>query len=146
MSLLVVGSVALDSVETPFGAATRCWAARPRSSRPRPASSRRSRVVAVVGEDFPEEHLDFLALPGSRPGGAGAPARPHLPLEGALRVRPQRGPHARHPAQRLRRLRTRAAPRPTGDSDYVFLGNIDPDLQRHVLDQVRPPRFVGPTR
>jgi sugar/nucleoside kinase (ribokinase family) len=29
------------------------------------------------------------------------------------------------------------------DSEYVFLGNIDPDLQRAVLDQVRAPRFVA---
>jgi sugar/nucleoside kinase (ribokinase family) len=29
------------------------------------------------------------------------------------------------------------------DSEHVFLGNIDPDLQRQVLDQVRAPRFVG---
>lgn len=29
------------------------------------------------------------------------------------------------------------------DSDFVFLANIDPELQMHVLEQVKSPKFVG---
>ena len=56
MSLLVVGSVALDSVETPEARATTCWAVRPSISPTPPATSRPVRLVSVVGDDWPAEH------------------------------------------------------------------------------------------
>src|SRR5690606_704846 len=60
MSMLVIGSVALDSLETPFGkreevpggSATFCSTV---ASFFGPV-----RLVAVIGEDFPQQHIDFL--------------------------------------------------------------------------------------
>ena len=64
MSILVVGSVALDSVETPFGSADRViggsgvfFSAAARLLGP-------VRLVGVVGDDYPMEQLDFLTERG----------------------------------------------------------------------------------
>src|SRR5262245_50913039 len=70
MSLLLVGSVALDSVETPFGLNVELLG----GSAPDFANSvsvcvSPVQVVAVVGEDFPQVHLDLLRNRGIDLGG-----------------------------------------------------------------------------
>jgi sugar/nucleoside kinase (ribokinase family) len=142
MALLVVGSVALDSLETPFGRREDVLGGSASYFSTCASFFGPTRVVAVVGEDFPEEHVRFLS--GRGIDLAGLVRRPgrtfrwkgryefdlntaHT-LDTQLNVfaefKPDLPPHYR-------------------DSEYVFLGNIDPDLQRAVLDQVRGPRFVG---
>jgi sugar/nucleoside kinase (ribokinase family) len=142
MALLVVGSVALDSLETPFGRREDVLGGSASYFSTCASFFGPTRVVAVVGEDFPEEHVRFLS--GRGIDLAGLVRRPgrtfrwkgryefdlntaHT-LDTQLNVfaefKPLLPPHYR-------------------DSEYVFLGNIDPDLQRAVLDQVRGPRFVG---
>jgi sugar/nucleoside kinase (ribokinase family) len=142
MPLLAVGSVALDSLETPFGrredvlggsASYFCTCA---------SFFGPTRLVAVVGEDFPEEHVRFLAsrdidLAGlsRRPGRTFRwKGRYEFDLNTAHTLDTQLNVFAEFRPELL------AAHR---DSEYVFLGNIDPDLQRTVLDQVRAPRFVA---
>src|SRR5262249_8590330 len=139
--LLVVGSVALDSVETPFGSregalggsATYFAAA---ASLLAPVD-----VVGVVGDDFPLGQLDFLRARGVRLQGlervTGRPFRwkgrygyawnAAQPLDTQLNVFGRFEP----------RLDARAR-----KADRLFLGNIDPDLQLRVLEQVERPRLV----
>ncbi|MDE2321846.1 MAG: sugar kinase, partial [candidate division NC10 bacterium] len=59
-SILVVGSVALDSVRTPFGNAKEALGGSATYFSVAASFFADVRVVAVVGEDFPEEHLAFL--------------------------------------------------------------------------------------
>jgi sugar/nucleoside kinase (ribokinase family) len=142
MSLLVVGSVALDSLETPFGRREEVLGGSASFFSTAASFFGPARVVAVVGEDFPEEHLAFLRSRGTD-------------LEGLVR-RPGRTFRWRgryefdlnvaHTLETQLNVFAEFAPvLPESyiDSEYVFLGNIDPDLQRNVLDQVRRPRFVG---
>ena len=140
--LLVVGSVAIDSVETPFGrdyealggSALHFAAA---ASLFAPVS-----LVAVIGEDFPLEQVGFLAerevdtsglvrVPGKTfrwKGRYGFDLNEAQTLETHLNVFEGFSPQlsAVH----------RQAP-------YVLLANIDPDLQYQVLDQVENPRLVA---
>jgi sugar/nucleoside kinase (ribokinase family) len=142
MALLVVGSVALDSLETPFGRREDVLGGSASYFSTCASFFGPTRVVAVVGEDFPEEHVRFLSSRGidlaglvRRPGRTFRwKGRYEFDLNTAhtldtqlnvfAEFKPDLPPHYR-------------------DSEYVFLGNIDPDLQRAVLDQVRGPRFVG---
>jgi sugar/nucleoside kinase (ribokinase family) len=142
MSLLAVGSVALDSLETPFGrredvlGGSACYFSTCASFFTAP------RLVAVVGEDFPEEHVRFLASRGIDLGGlVRRPGRTfrwkgryEFDLNTAHTLDTQLNVFAEFRPE---------LPEAHRDSDYVFLGNIDPDLQRSVLDQVRAPRFVA---
>jgi sugar/nucleoside kinase (ribokinase family) len=142
MSLLVVGSVALDSLETPFGRREDVLGGSASYISTAASFFAPSRVVAVVGDDFPQAHVDFLASRG-------------VDLEGLVR-RPGKTFRWKgrydadlNTAHTLdTQLNVFAEFRPElpdsyRDSEYVFLGNIHPDLQRAVLDQVRSPRFVG---
>ncbi len=142
MSLVVVGSVALDSLETPFGQRDDVLGGSGSYFSAAASFFGPVRMVAVVGEDFPQAHVDFLASRG-------------VDMEGLVR-RPGRtfrwkgryefDLNVAHTLETQLNVFAEFAPLlppPYQDSEYVFLGNIDPDLQRKVLDQVRRPRFVG---
>jgi sugar/nucleoside kinase (ribokinase family) len=142
MSILVVGSVAFDSVKTPSGyrdeilggSATYFSVA---ASYFAPVS-----IVAVVGEDFPESHIAFFHRKGidtsglqRQPGRTfrwkgeyGQDLNAARTLETQLNVFADFMPSLRSEHKRLK---------------YLFLGNIDPALQRRVLEQMERPKIVA---
>lgn len=143
MSLLVVGSVALDSVETPFGrvesalGGSAVYISTAASFFTRPI-----RCVGVVGGDFPQEHMRFLEDRG-------------IDLDGLQVV--EEGKTFRWAGRYHYDLNNRDTlltelnvfsafdPRIPDNyrrSAYVCLGNIHPSLQRKVLDQISKPRLV----
>jgi sugar/nucleoside kinase (ribokinase family) len=142
LSLLVVGSVALDTVETPFGRRTEVLGGSASYFASCASFFLPTRVVAVVGEDFPAEHVEFLTSRGidlaglvRRPGRTFRWAgRYEFDLNTAHTLDTQLNVFADFQPELPEHFR---------DSAYVFLGNIDPELQRRVLDQVRAPRFVA---
>jgi hypothetical protein len=60
MALLVVGSVALDSLQTPFGVREDVLGGSATYFSTAASFFAPVRMVAVVGEDFPEAHVEFL--------------------------------------------------------------------------------------
>src|SRR5512141_2570211 len=64
MSLLVVGSVALDTVETPFGRAEEALGGSATFFSAAASLFHPVQVVAVVGDDYPLQQLDFLKSRG----------------------------------------------------------------------------------
>jgi sugar/nucleoside kinase (ribokinase family) len=142
MSLLVVGSMALDSVETPFGRRDDVLGGSATYFSTAASFFGPVRLVATVGEDFPEEHLSFLAERGvdlaglvRQPGKTFRwKGRYEFDLNTAHTLDTQLNVFAHFKPE---------LPHAWRSSEYVFLGNIDPDLQREVLDQVRAPRFVA---
>lgn len=142
MSLLVVGSVALDTVITPFGknnealggSATYFSLAARYFSQPR--------IVAVVGEDFPEEHVQILRarqvdLKGLEIG-KGKTFRWTGKYGYDLNERDTLATHLNVFEQFHPKL-----PDMYRNSQYVFLGNIHPNLQLEVLDQISEPIFIA---
>lgn len=142
MSVLVVGSVAFDTIRTPFGQATEVVGGSANYFSVAASFFTDVRLVAVVGEDFPEQHLDFLRRRG-------------IDLRGLQRVT---GKTFRWVGEygfdfnEAKTLDTQLnvfadfSPKIPGDfrdSGVVFLANIDPDLQREVLQQVRRPALVA---
>jgi sugar/nucleoside kinase (ribokinase family) len=142
MSLLVVGSIALDSVETPFGCREEVLGGSATYFSTAASFFGPVRLVAVVGEDFADEHVRFLEGRGIDIAGLErAPGRTfrwkgryEFDLNQAHTLDTQLNVFAAFQPR---------LPEPYRGSEFVFLGNIDPDLQRAVLDQVRAPRFVA---
>ncbi len=143
MSVLVVGSVALDSIETPFGSAksalggsaTYISAAASYFTAP-------IRLVGVVGGDFPKSGIDFLESRG-------------VDLEGLEVIKDGKTFHwsgkYHYDLNNRDTLATHLnvfekfdpkIPEKYKKSTYVCLGNIDPVLQRRVLEQIDKPRLV----
>jgi sugar/nucleoside kinase (ribokinase family) len=142
MSLLAVGSVALDSVETPFGHRDDVLGGSAAYFSVCASFFHAPRLVAVVGEDFPQEHVHFLRSRGVDL--AGLERRPGRTFR--WKGRYEFDLNTAHTLDTQLNVFADFRPSlPDGfrDSEYVFLGNIDPDLQRAVLDQVRAPRFVA---
>lgn len=142
MSILVVGSVAFDSVETPFGQEDNILGGSATYFSTSASFFTDVNLVAVVGEDFPQEHIDFL---GSR----------NIDLRGLSRVSGKtfhwkgRYGYDLNEAQTLEtHLNVFADFKPQipveyAATDFLFLANIDPDLQMEVLNQVTTPRIVA---
>lgn len=142
MSMLVVGSVAFDSVETPFGKAEEVLGGSATYFSTSASYFTDLRLVAVVGEDFPDAHVSALSgrgvdvqglqkVPGKTfrwKGYYGFDLNQAHTLETHLNVFSSFNP---------------ALPESYKDSEYVFLANIDPELQMKVLDQVKKPKFVA---
>ncbi|HEX7628871.1 MAG TPA: PfkB family carbohydrate kinase, partial [Candidatus Methylomirabilis sp.] len=142
MSILVVGSMAFDTIRTPFGEAQEVLGGSANYFSVAASFFTDVRLVAVVGEDFPDQHLDFLR---SR----------RVDIRGLERVPGKTfrwvGEYG-HDFNEARTLDTQLnvfadftpkIPEDYRDSEVVFLANIDPDLQRDVLRQVRRPALVA---
>lgn len=142
MSLLVVGSVALDSVETPAGSRSEILGGSATFFSVSASLFAPVRLVAVVGEDFPAEHLDPLRSRGVDLAGlARVPGRTFRwrgRYQGDLN-------EAETLETQLNVFETFSPELPAlyRDTPFVFLGNIHPALQARVLDQVRAPRLTA---
>jgi sugar/nucleoside kinase (ribokinase family) len=142
MSLLVVGSVALDSVETPFGLKEDVLGGSATYFSTSASFFTPSQVVAVVGEDFPQAHLEFLKARG-------------VDLEGVTREKGRTFRWKGRYGYQLNEAETLDTqlnvfqsfsprlPEKYRDAQYVFLGNIHPELQSQVVDQVKAPKLVA---
>ena len=140
--LLVVGSVALDSVKTPFGEVQEILGGSATYFSYAASFFSPVQLVAVVGEDFPQAHLELLKrrqvdLTGLQAakgrtfrwaGEYGYDLNEAKTLDTQLNVfadfRPDLPESYRQPA-------------------FLFLANIDPNLQWEILHQVERPRLVA---
>lgn len=142
MRVLVVGTLAFDSVKTPFGERDEVLGGSAAFVAISASYFCPVRIVAVVGDDFPREHLDFLASRGVDTGGV--TTLPGRTFRWAGRYSENLNDRTTLDTQ----LNVLAQFRPDlpasfRDTEYVVLGNIDPELQLHVLDQVKHPRLVA---
>ena len=141
--LVVVGSVALDTVEAPSGKHERILGGSASFFSTAASYFTRPSLVAIVGEDFPEEHIHFLQSRGIDltglervvggktffwAGKYSADFTTRTTLDTQLNVFADFQP------------RLPAAYR---DAELLFLGNILPSLQLDVLSQVKQPRLVA---
>ncbi|MEE8572220.1 MAG: PfkB family carbohydrate kinase [Gemmatimonadota bacterium] len=142
MSLLVVGSIALDSVETPFGGTADALGGSAQFFTYAASILHPVQIVGVIGDDYPAEALERLKEIGAD-------------LSGVERAKGEsfrwKGKYS-YDLQNRETLETRLGvfatfkpkiPPEFANARYVFLGNIDPELQLSVLDQIRSPTLVA---
>lgn len=142
MTVLVVGSVAIDTVQTPFGTVEDVLGGAASYFALAASLFTPVRLVGVVGEDFPEAHVALLR-------------RHRVDLAGLQRAAGDtfrwagRYDYDLNVAHTLvTRLNVFAdfqphLPDAYRDTAFVYLANIQPSLQLNVLEQVRRPTFVG---
>ena len=140
--VLIVGSVAFDSVETPHGRAEMALGGSASYAGIAASYLAQPRLVGIVGDDFAEHHLRKLSDHGVDVGGIERAAgktfhwrgryhenmKDRDTLETSLNVFEHFNP---------------AIPDAYRSTPYVLLGNIDPKLQLSVLDQARDAKFVA---
>ncbi len=141
MSLLVVGSIALDSIFTPFGETADALGGSAIYFSVAGSLLHPVKVVGVVGSDYPTHELEQLALRG-------------IDWSGVERAEGEsfrwKGKYS-YDLQSRETLETRLGvfahfqpklPEAFRAAEYLFLGNIDPELQLGVLRQIDRPRLV----
>ena len=142
MTVLVVGSVALDSVETPFGKAENVIGGSGTFFSASASHLSPVQLVGVVGDDYPMDQLEPLRARGVDMAG----------LEQAKGESFRWRGRYRHDLNSAETLETRLGvfshfspkiPAQFRNAPFVFLANIDPRLQLDVLRQVQRPKLVA---
>jgi sugar/nucleoside kinase (ribokinase family) len=142
MTVLVVGSVALDSVETPFGKADEVLGGSATFFAASASHLTPVQLVGVVGNDYPVDRLQALATRGVDLAGLQQAEGESFRWRGRYR----------HDLNSAETLETRLGvfshfrpqiPEQFRSAPYVFLANIDPRLQLEVLRQVERPKLVA---
>jgi sugar/nucleoside kinase (ribokinase family) len=141
MSVLVVGSTALDSIKTPYRENPRLLGGSASHAAVAASFFAPVKLVGIVGDDFPKRYLQLYRRHG-------------IDLSGLQRARGKTFHWSGEYEVNLNNRRTLATelgvfetflptlPPSHRDTPYVLLANIAPSLQLHVLDQMRRPRFV----
>lgn len=142
MSILVVGSIALDTIKTPFGKVKDALGGSATYFSVCASFFTRVNLVSCVGEDFPKRYVDFfknrnidlrgLEIKKGRTfrweGRYGYDFNTAHTVSTRLNVLSEFKPHI---------------PKEYKKSRLIFLANIDPKLQYEVLEQIKNPRFVA---
>ncbi|MFN7685307.1 MAG: PfkB family carbohydrate kinase [Oligoflexia bacterium] len=141
-SILAVGSMAFDSVQTPAGKAEAVLGGSVNYFSVAASFYAPIRVVGVVGEDFPQGHLKWLSEKRIDVSGVQVAKGKTFHWVGSYDGNMN---EAKTLSTALNVFQHFDPKLPSNhvDSPYVFLANIDPVLQQRVLDQVEPPRLVA---
>jgi len=143
VDVVIIGSVALDSIQTPFGkvrdvlGGSATYASFAASFFCKPG------IVAVVGDDFPQEGLTLLEKRGISLAG--------LKREKDAKTFRWEG-YYEYDMNEAKTLRTElnvwesfkpVLPDEYRNARYLFLGNIDPELQMDIITQIKSPKFIA---
>ncbi len=141
MSVLIVGSTALDSIKTPYKENPRLLGGSASHAAVAASFFAPVMLVGIVGDDFPKRYLRLYRRHG-------------IDLKGLQVARGKTFHWAGEYELNMNNRRTLATelgvfetftpnlPETYRQAPFVLLANIAPALQHHVLDQVRRPRFV----
>jgi len=140
-NVLIVGSVALDNVKTPFGEVNEALGGAAVYSSVAASYFAPVRIVGVVGNDFADEHVGFLKSRGIDVAGLQSVSGETFRWSGYYDFNLNQAHTLETKLNVFQDFRPHIPPQ-YQESDYVFLANIDPALQLQVLDQVKSPKLT----
>ena len=143
MSILVLGTVALDNVRTPYGVRKQMLGGSAAHFSMAARIFTKVNLVAIVGKDFPQKHINFLEAKGINlsaliretsgktfqwSGEYKGDLNTAITLNTELGVLSTFKPKISEEQKRI---------------EHVFLANVDPDIQRHLLGHMRSPKLIA---
>ncbi|MFC2169632.1 PfkB family carbohydrate kinase [Acidobacteriota bacterium] len=142
MSLIIVGSLAFDTIETPSarrerivgGSCTYCSLASSFFTSPG--------IVGVVGSDFPKETIDLFKEKGINTSGLVVKPGKTFHWEGRYGDDPNQRTTVQTELNVFRDFNPQLLPA-YRNADIIFLANIDPDLQGNIVAQAQKPKLVA---
>ena len=143
MSLLVIGTMAFDAIETPFGKRDKTIGGSASFLGTAASYFTKPALVSVIGDDFPQTQLDAFA-------------RRNIDTQGVTRVaggksffwrgRYDADLNTAHTLETQLNVLANFDPKvPVAHRGvaYVALGNTDPSLQRNVIEQLSAPKLIA---
>ncbi|MES2220180.1 MAG: PfkB family carbohydrate kinase [Acidobacteriota bacterium] len=141
MSILVVGSVAFDSIQTPSGTVDRCLGGAATHFALAASFFTKVRVIGVVGEDFTSEHEAVFRARNIDTQGIEHTSGKSFHWTGEYMENLNEAKTLRTDLNVFERFQPKI-PDSYRDSDFLFLANIDPALQQQVRQQMPKVRMV----
>jgi sugar/nucleoside kinase (ribokinase family) len=142
VSILVIGSVALDTVKTPFGKKNEILGGSATFFSLSASFFDKVNIVAVVGEDFPKRYVTMLKNRGIGTDGLEVSKGKTFRWEGRYDYDLNTA-HTISTHLNVFKDFDPQVPKKLRNSEFLFLANIDPDLQFEVLKQVKRPKLVA---
>jgi len=142
-SILIVGSIALDTIKTPFGekkeilGGSAVYAGLSASF-----YKKNVNLLGVVGSDFPQKHIKFLESYGINTEGIEKQQGKTFRWDGYYEYDMNQAHTVKTKLNVLATFNPKLLPRHKA-CKYVFLANFDPDLQLEVLSQLKDPKIVA---
>jgi sugar/nucleoside kinase (ribokinase family) len=142
MSLVIVGSLAFDTIETPTQRKERIIGGSCSFAALAASYFTSPQIVAVVGEDFPQDFISLMNSKGVDTRGVTREEGKTFHWEGRYGDDPNQRTTIRTDLNVFLDFKPRLLPEYAA-ADIVFLGNIDPDLQEDIHGQALSPRLVA---
>ncbi|MBL7069489.1 MAG: sugar kinase [Candidatus Omnitrophica bacterium] len=142
MSVLVVGSVALDSVQTPFGRHKDLLGGSATYFSIAASYFTDVRLVAVIGRDFPKRYIRLFKKYRIDTRGLEIKDGKTFRWEGEYEYDMNTAKTVATHLNVLGKFRPKI-PKEYRKTKHVFLANIDPDLQKSILRQISSPQFIA---
>ncbi len=142
MSIVVVGTTAFDSVRTPYGAAEKVLGGSANYFSMAASFFTPVKMVSVIGEDFPKDHLEYLNNRNVCTKGIAKLSGRTFHWKGQYERDLSEAETLETHLNVLEQFKP-ALPQEYRKCEYVFLANIDPELQQQVLAQIESPKVVA---
>jgi len=137
---VIIGTVALDSLETPFGkiqdalGGSACYASIAASFFSKPG------ILSIIGKDFPDEHINFLNKKGINTLGI-ILGEKTFRWQGFYEFDMNEAKTLRTELNALESYKVEV-PEDYKNAKYAFLANIDPELQLAAVNNMKKPELV----
>ena len=139
--LVVVGTVAFDSIKTPFGSAERTLGGSAAYASTAASFFAKPGIVSVVGKDFPDENIEFFKGKGIDTAGIKTLEGKTFSWKGEYGLDINVAKTLQTDLNVLQRFDPQL-PEEYKKAEFLFLGNIDPELQLRVLGQMEKTKLV----
>lgn len=141
VDVIMVGTVALDSVKTPFGEAVETLGGSAVYASVAASAFAKVGIVGVIGKDFPQEHLEFLRSRNIDLAGLEVLDGDTFRWKGYYEYDMNQAHTLDTRLNVLSRFNP-TLPEKYRDAKFVFLANTDPEIQMNVFKQIRRPELV----
>ncbi len=141
VEVVIVGSIGLDNIETPFGKIRGTLGGSAVYSAIASSFFSKSGIVGVVGRDFPQRHLDLMQRKEIDLNGIEKKEGKTFTWTGKYDFDLNTAQTLETNLNVLEDFEPKI-PEEYRKAEYVFLGNIDPELQLSVLEQMEKPKLV----
>ena len=137
---VIIGTVALDSLETPFGKAKDVLGGSATYASIAASFFSKPGILSIIGKDFPKEHIEFLNKKGIDTAGIIVGDKTFR-WQGFYEFDMNEAKTIRTELNSLESYKVKV-PDYYKDAKYVFLANIDPELQLDVVKAIKKPELV----